>query len=62
MDLYLQKESKWKNTNKKDIALCDRYKGRVCVKEEESISVVKRREERYISLWRNNWERGTLDF
>ena len=46
MDLCLQKESKWENTNKEYIKLYNRSEGRIYAKEKESISIVKREERR----------------
>ena len=35
MDSYLWKESKWEDTNKKDMRLCNQAEGSVCIKERE---------------------------
>ena len=46
MNLYLQKESKWKNANKKSIGLCNRDKEGIHTKKREGVFIVKRVERR----------------
>ena len=44
IDLYLEKESKWEDTDKEIVRSCNKSKGGICAKEGEGISVVKGRE------------------
>ena len=36
----LEKKGKWKDANKENVELCNKYKRRVCTKEREGLSVV----------------------
>ena len=46
MNLCLQKESEWENTNEEVVGSCDWDKGRVYAKEGKGILIIKRRERR----------------
>ena len=54
MDPHPQKESKQKDANKENIRLCDKSKGEIYTKEEESIPLVKIRKKR--SVWVYQWK------
>ena len=49
MDLCLQKESKWDNTDKEVMGPCNRDERRICAKKEEGVSVVEGRDKR--DMW-----------
>ena len=58
MDLCLQKESKWKNTDKESVGLCNRDKRSVCAKKGEGILTIEERERRNAQVhWRTTEER-----
>ena len=44
MDPYLQKESKWEDTNKEAIGSYDKGERRICAEKGEDMSIVKRGE------------------
>ena len=56
VDLYFQKESKWKNANKKGIELCNKGEERICAKTGKYISAVKRKEGKDIWVHRRTTE------
>ena len=48
MKLCLWKESKWEDADKEVVGLCNRDKRRICAKEGEDVSIIKRGKRRNV--------------
>ena len=58
MDSYVTKETEWKNTDEKDMGLCDWGKGRVYPEEGKYVSVIKGKERRSMQVYTRIIEEG----
>ena len=58
MNLHLWQKGKWKNAYPKVVGLCHRYKGMICTKKEEGVSIIKRRKGRSAQVYNETAKKG----